>query len=372
MNDPETIYLNHAGTSWPKPKSVVLAASAVMRQSPVCWPDLFEQSHRTVADFFHIDPSRLLLTPSCTAALNVAIMDHAWKPGDRIITSRYEHHAVQRNLVKLQERGVEVRTLPRSNDELIDLDALESELKANDIRLLAITAACNVTGRLLPVAEAIDLAHRFGTLVLIDGAQIAGWWDIDVSGLGADLFTFAGHKGLQAPWGIGGLFVSSHVAMNCPLATCERSESEADSHCAVMPGYCDVGSVNYAALAGLAAACHWLSEPGRQSRLEHARSLAREFTDALRRLPGVVIHEDVGMERKMPTVAITVEDISSAAIATRLRQEALIVSGGFQCAPQAHNALGTEGTGVIRFSFGPNNTATDAARALEAMATVIG
>ncbi|MCP4784623.1 MAG: aminotransferase class V-fold PLP-dependent enzyme [Fuerstiella sp.] len=371
MSDPDIIYLNHAGTSWPSPESVALAASAVMHLSPASWPDLFEQSRRTVAEFFHVDPLRLLLTPSCTAALNVAIMDHMWKPGDQIITSHYEHHAVHRNLVKLQEHAVDVKTLPSGGDELIDLDVLESELKSNDVRLLAITAACNVTGRLLPIADAIDLAHRFGTLVLIDGAQIAGWWDMDVHTLGADLFTFAGHKGLQSPWGIGGLIVAPHVTMNCPQAACERADSEADSHCALMPGYCDVGSVNYGALAGLAAGCRWLSDPERQNRLEHARGLAREFRDAIRRLPRVVIHDDVAMEQKMPTVAMTVRGTSSVEIAKGLRQKGLIVSGGFQCPPQAHNALGTDKAGVIRISFGPLNAADDVAGALEAMATVI-
>jgi cysteine desulfurase/selenocysteine lyase len=367
MDSQETIYLNHAGTSWPKPHSVLTAAASVLQSDPTSWPDLFQSAHHTVAEFFHVDPKRLLLTPSCTAALNLAITDHVWNTGDRVVTSNFEHHALYRALVKLNEHGVDVTTLPQGKNDLIQLDALETELKSGGVRLVALTAACNVTGHLLPISDAIVLAHAFDATVLVDGAQIAGWWDLAVPELGADLFTFAGHKGPQAPWGIGGLFVSPNVSMNCPEATCERPEPQAASPCSVMPGYCDAGSINLAALAGLAAGCRWLNEPQQIGRLQHARNLAEEFTGAVRNIPGVVVHHDVSVEKKVPTVAITVEHASCTETAARLRARGLITSGGFQCAPQAHRALGTDRTGVIRFSFGPTNDVSDVARAAEGL-----
>ena len=100
--------------------------------------------------------------------------------------------------------------------------------------LLAMTAASNVTGELLPIASLVELARRHGAAALIDAAQIAGWIDLDLPRLGADFVAFAGHKGPQAPWGIGGLYVSPRLAWPAP-------------------GYCDVGSVDRCALAGLAA-----------------------------------------------------------------------------------------------------------------------
>ena len=363
--DKDAIYLNHAGTSWPKPQSVLDAAAAVSQLCPADWPSLFQSAHHTVAEFFHVDQSRLLLTPSCTSALNIAVMDHAWKSDDRVVSSSYEHHALDRALVKLNEIGVGVTRLPRGHDELVELEALETELKAGGVRLVALTAACNVTGRLLPISEAINLAHQFGALVLIDGAQIAGWWDLDVTELGTDLFTFAGHKAPQAPWGIGGLFISPDVSMNCPSATCELPDPRATANCAVMPGYCDAGSVNLSALAGLAAGCRLLSESGQKHRLQKARNLAGTFADAVRQFPGVAIQDDVSFEKKVPTVGITFEDVLSTDVATRLREKGVISSGGFQCAPQAHLALGTDRTGVVRFSFGSQNHSFEIARAIK-------
>ncbi len=361
----QTTYLNHAGTSWPKPPPVVAAMESTFYDDPVHWPALFAAAHQTVAGFFHVEPSRLLLTPSCTAALQLAVQDHAWRPGDRVLTSHFEHHALQRSLVKLEELGVMVTTLPSSNQEPVPLDALEDELRRGSVRMVALTAACNVTGRLLPVTEATAMAHRFGALALIDGAQIAGWWDLDVTALEADLFTFAGHKGPQAPWGVGGLYARPALDMNCTAAVCDIAELQARSAAAVMPGYCDAGSVNLAALAGFAAACQWLATPAQQGRLETARRLASAFTESVRQLPRVTVHHDSPMKTKVPTVAISVAGAASAKLAEQLRAQGLIASGGFQCAPQAHRALGTEESGVLRFSFGPSNHLGDVQRAAE-------
>ncbi len=365
MHETHTLYLNHAGTSWPKPTPVLEAAAGVASLDPAGWPALFESAHRQVAEFFHVDSSRLLLTPSCTAAISIGVSDHDWQTGDRAITSGYEHHALHRTLVKLSERGVVIVTLPHRADELIDLDALELELKAGGVRLLALSAACNVTGQLLPIREAIDLAHQYGALVLVDGAQIAGWWDLDLHDLKADLFTFAGHKAPHAPWGVGGLYVSPGTSMNCPYATCQRAESQPAATCATMPGYCDVGSVNLAAVAGMAAACRWLNEPRRRNGLQESRKLASDFCESLRDLPGLVLHGDVPWEKKVPTVAITLENRASSDVGEALRERGLIASGGHQCAPQAHQSLGTDSSGVVRFSFGLENTASDVTQAVE-------
>ena len=157
------------------------------------------------------------------------------------------------------------------------------------------TAASNVTGDLLPVPEIVTLAHEHGALALIDGAQVAGWMPLDVAALDVDLLAFTGHKGPHAPWGIGGLYVSERVQMASPNAVCELPVG-GGATCAPMPGYCDVGSVDRAALAGLEAGLRWLAAaeqsdrlgpgaaPGRESvRLVCPRSPASHFMHLLRR-----------------------------------------------------------------------------------------
>lgn len=365
----DIVYLNHAGTSWPKPDDVQAAVQTAASASPADWPALIERAAATVAEFFHVDASRLLFTPGCTSAIRTAVMDLPWATGDCVVTSHFEHHALQRCLTALETQGVTVVTLPPDERELIDLQALESILEQQRVRLLALSAACNVTGQLLPVEQAISLARRYDTLTLVDGAQTAGWRHLQLRELDVDLFTFAGHKGLQAPWGIGGLYVSERTRMACPQAVCSIAATQ-DS--ARLPGYCDVGSLNVTALCGLAAGCRWLSATRQRDRLQQAQDLAGQLSDALRSHAGLTLHHDTSPDRKMPTVAVSVAGQSSTGLAEHLRERAVIVSGGYQCAPRTHEALGTEDHGVLRFSFGPQSTVADVERAAQAFADVLG
>lgn len=359
------LYLNHAGTSWPKPQPVLETVAKATNSGPDQWPSLFRESFETVANFFHIDPTRLVLTPSCTSALNLAIMDHDWQAGHRIITSSFEHHALYRNLVKLRAQGIDVVEVPPASDNLFDLEQLKLELENGKTRLVAVTAACNVTGALLPVEQIIELAHQYGAKVLLDGAQVAGWMDLDLIQLGIDFFTFAGHKGPQAPWGIGGLYVAEKSKMNCPSATCEikpGTQKTFDSK----PGYCDAGSVDLIALAGLAAGCRWLSRAENSNRLANAREIAAEFTHSIREFSAAKIYHDLDIKLKMPTVAISFGEANEL-IAERLKENGVIASAGFQCAPLAHQQLGTSEHGIIRFSVGPSATNIDFDRVISAL-----
>lgn len=354
------LYLNHAGTSWPKPKVVLNAAAQAASAEPDQWPNLFRESFDTVASFFHVDPSRLVLTPSCTSALNLAIMDQRWQAGDRIVTSSFEHHALHRNLVKLSAQRIEVAQVEPNGNQIFDLARLKTLLQDSRTKLVAITAACNVTGALLPFEQIIELAHQYGSKILLDGAQIAGWVDLDLVELGVDFFTFAGHKGTQAPWGIGGLYVAENSVMHCPTAACEFKPGTAKPYDS-KPGYCDAGSVDLIALAGLAAGCQWLSDETNADRLHNARQQAAEFTNRIRKIPAAGICHDFDFEKKMPTVAVNFGD-DTPAIAKCLKENGIIASAGFQCSPLAHQQIGTAEHGVIRFSFGPAKSNVDLER----------
>ena len=95
------------------------------------------------------------------------------------------------------------------------------------------------------------------------------------------------------------------------------------------------------------------------------------FTDAIRDLPDIVIQHDALIENKVPTIAITVERLSAADLATALRANGIVASSGFQCAPQVHQTLGTQTAGVTRFSFGPKTTASEVQAAIEILRRVI-
>lgn len=369
------VYLNHAGTSWPKPDVVLRAADATWRSDPLDWSAQFVRDHRTVAAFFGVeDPAQLLLTPSCTSAINVAVHDHFWNPGDRVLISAWEHHALHRPAAKLAEYGVDVEVLPHTEADPVILESLEHELKQGRVKLVAITAACNVTGDLLPIHDVIRLAHEYESRVLIDAAQVAGWLDLNLAELGADLVTFAGHKGPLAPWGIGGLYLRPGLQMNSPAAICEikyDSQTGKTQPPPSLPGYCDVGSVNRPALAGLAAGVQWLGETGRQDRLTDARRLTQLFYDACQDMDRVNVYGSSDRSERMPTVAFNFEGVSSTDVAKQFLHRDVIVSGGLQCAPLAHKSLGTNPDGAVRLSVGPSTSEQDIQTAIAALGEIV-
>ena len=360
-------YLNHAGTSWPKPRVVIDAVQDAMTGPPSRWGERFAMAHQAIAKFFGIrNPEQLLLTPGCTSSLAVAIADIDLGRRKRVLTSVWEHHAMHRPLLKLAERGVTVEYIPPSAESPFDLDALEGQLSKGDVGLVAIAASSNVTGDLLPFEEAIELAHRYDAQVMLDAAQVVGWFDLDFVALGADLIAFGGHKGLQGPWGIGGLYIADGARMNCSNSNCELTPSELT----LRPGYCDVGSVDQVALAGLHAAVEWLSEIERPARLRAAREQISQIETALNDAGAgcVNIHQPA---RRMPTVAFSIGDQPSGEIAASLRTLGIIVGSGLQCSPLAHQTVGTESAGLVRISVGIGQHERDIQTAIETICEFI-
>lgn len=362
------VYLNHAGTSWPKPPAVRRAVQAALEEAHERWPESFAQQHARVARAFGARPERLLLTPGCTSALATAIADLGWSAGDRVLTSALEHHALHRPLSLLEAQGVQLSSIPRAQDGPLDLDALEAELARGPVRLVAMTGACNVTGELLPLQRIVQLAHAHGALFLLDAAQIAGWLPIDVEALQVDLLAFAGHKALRAPWGIGGLYVAPQVALASPSASCALPAPGAEAvACAPMPGYCDVGSVDRLALAGLAAALDEAEEGCANERLDQARALLQPLEERLERMPRARPLGVRDPEARLPTLAFTIEGVTLPDALAAFSARALTVAGGLQCAPLAHQTLGSAPAGAIRLSVGPTNSAADIERAGEVL-----
>ncbi|MEO0601571.1 MAG: aminotransferase class V-fold PLP-dependent enzyme [Myxococcota bacterium] len=336
-----TLYLNHAGTSWPKPPAVRQAFVAALDAPPERWAIDFTQAHDAVAAAFGVATDTLLPTPGATSALAVAVADVlSWSPSDRVLTSGMEHQALMRPLERLEAQGVEVVEIPRGDGPL-DLDALEAALRERPVRLVAMSVAANVTGEILPYREIVAMAHEHGAVCLLDGAQAAGWLRLDLTELGVDLFAFAGHKGPQAPYGVGGLYVRPGLRP---------------------AGYCDTGSVDRPALVALATGLATMADA---EPLDRIRDVTEAFRAAATGLPGV---RAVGAGPRLPICSLVVEGRQPSELARALAERGVVVNGSTHCAPRAHRTLGTAGT--LRFSFGPTSSHDDAARAVQALRSV--
>jgi selenocysteine lyase/cysteine desulfurase len=179
------IYLNNAATSWPKPESVYKAVDACLRQATFN-PGRSNQAHAQFAGAF-VDEARstlgrligaaatqIIWTRNATEAINLALKG-LLNPGDHVITSQMEHHAVFRPLQRLVKLGVEVETIETDPASGISLSALEKALRANT-RLVVLCHASNVLGTINPIALAGLITRSKGIPLLVDAAQTGHGW----------------------------------------------------------------------------------------------------------------------------------------------------------------------------------------------------
>ena len=364
----KAIYANNAGTTWPKPPGVVEAASAVLAAPPYASHHILTEARAELSHTLCIsEPERILLTGSCTAALALAIGDFPLQPGDIVLTSALEHHALMRPLQQLElTRGVEVAVAPYAPGAPFDLEYAERLLREGHVRLIAVSAASNVTGEVLPIAALGQLARAAGVPLLLDAAQTMGVLPIDVRALPVDMLVFAAHKGPLAPHGVGGLWVAPHVSLQSPAALCELEPgSKVVPRCATFPGDCDVGSVNLAAVAGLVAALRWRRA---QSGDVYAqpRALAARLRRALREQPGCHVFGGDNAEHTA-ALSLRIENLPLDRAEAFFAERGIIVRAGQHCAPSALRAIGAlEGT--VRISFGPFNHDSDVDAILAATA----
>ena len=209
-------------------------------------------------------------------------------------------------------------------------------------------------------------------MVLIDAAQIVGWVDLKLDELGADMVAFGGHKGLQAPWGIGGLYVAASTKLKCATAACsipnrnvgaDRNVGATAQPWGSRPGYCDVGSVDQFSLAGLEASLKRLSDTTRLHDLEVAREQVSRLRKTLAHNQRVTLYGMVEDNRRLPTIAFSVDGETSGQSAKRLRKIGLIVGSGLQCSSVSHEAMGTSETGLVRISVGVQQSESEIALA---------
>lgn len=375
------IYMNQAATTWPKPEVVYKAVDECFRQldSPmrsasegVLHGDMMSENRRVIAGFFGInDPTRLILTPGCTYALNLAILGENWQPGDVAIMSGLEHHSVSRPIRKLAaERRIRFEIAPYKPGEPIDLGFVEGVLRRGGVRLVACTMASNVTGDILPVRDVVELAHRYDAVCLIDAAQASGLLEVNAEKIGADMLAFAGHKGLYGPPGLGGLYVAPGI----DLATLAEGGTGGDSGEHQMshkvPATYEVGTHNLPAIAGLAAGIRWIQETGLTTIREHERKLVAQFINGLDEIPGVTVYGTRDVNQRTGVVSITMEGVSPKDLAEWLAREHQVTTrAGYHCAPLSHETIGTlPGDGTIRFGMGFFNTPDEVGLVLQHLA----
>ena len=381
----ERIYLDNASTSFPKAEGV---AEAVYHYLKDCGCNINRggydeayQAEETVlrtrqqlTELFHgPDCRNVVFTRNITESLNVLLKGFL-KAGDHVLVSAMEHNAVMRPLIQLTEQGVSFDRIPCMADGTLDISAMDRLLRENT-RAVVMLHASNVCGTLMPVGTVGAFCHAHGLRFILDTAQTAGVFPIDMEAMHIDALAFTGHKGLLGPQGIGGFILQPDmVPLVQPLiAGGTGSISHEEQMPSFMPDRFEAGTMNLPGIMGLHAALRWLEQETIDAVRSHELELTERFLSGALDIPHLRVIGRQDIAERAGVVSVVPENADPALVADALgREYGIMVRVGLHCAPNAHKTLGTFPTGTIRFSFGRWNTPQQVDTALSALRELCG
>ena len=393
------IYLDNAATSFPKPPQVTDAMVYFMNHvganpgrsgHPLAQEagKLVQSARDNLARLFNIeDASRICFALNVTEALNTVFLGFL-NQGNHVLTTAMEHNSVMRPLVYLQEkRLIALEIVPCDRSGLLDLDALGKMLRKNT-RLVVLNHASNVCGTLQDVAAVRNIIGDIP--LLLDTAQTAGVFPIDVKAFGIDFLAFTGHKGLLGPQGTGGLYVRKGIELKPLKRGGTGSQSDNLHHPDFMPDILESGTQNNVGIAGLGAAVQFILTEGVDKIRRHERLLTKALLDGIYDLRNVTIYGPLDPDQQVATVSITFDStlwegskgsLGCGAVnlewfddsvpideaEDHLSKHNILVRVGLHCAPIAHQTIGTFPNGTVRLSMGYFNKIGDIELAVEAI-----
>ena len=277
------------------------------------------------------------------------------KAGDEIVITAMEHHA---DIVPWQmlceEKGARLRVAPISDAGELDLEALGALLGPRT-RLVGVVHVSNALGTINPVARVAEMAHACGAKVLVDGAQAAPHFPVDVQALGCDFYAFSGHK-LYGPTGIGVLWGREELLEAMPpwhgggdmiaQVTFEKTTY------AGLPKKLEAGTPDVAGVIGLGAAIDWVGRVGQAAIAAHEADLVSYAVRQLAAIPG--LHLVGTAAARTGAVSFVLDGISPHDVGAVLDQEGIAIRAGHHCAQPLMDRLGLPAT--ARASFGCYNT----------------
>ena len=332
--------------------------------------DLHEAAREKVRQFINARKTEeIIFTRGTTEAINLvasSFCESQMQAGDEVLVTEMEHHS---NIVswqlQAQKRGIVVKHLPITDDGLLDLSSLISHLSSRT-KLVSVAHVSNVLGTVNNVSDIVKIAHEHGIPVLVDGAQSAPHFKVDVQAIDCDFFAFSGHK-MYGPTGIGVLYGKEEWLEKLPpyqgggemidKVTWEKTTFER------LPFKFEAGTPDYIATHGLAKAIEYIDSIGFDAIQQHEQELTRYCMEQLMTIPNMKIYGPQGnlspltshlSPLKDAVVSFNVGNIHHLDMGTLLDRLGIAVRTGHHCAQPLMDRLGISGT--VRASFALYNT----------------
>jgi len=361
------IYFDNAATSFPKPTIVYDRIMEVMKEYGAnpgraghkmalkAGREIYE-TREILAKLFNIkNPMNVIFTFNCTDGLNLGIKG-ILKAGDHVVTTSMEHNSVLRPLKHLGREGVEVTIVQGDSKGRVSPSDIESAIKSNT-KMIITTHVSNLTGTIMPIMEIGKIARKHGLIYMVDGAQSAGVYDIDVEKMNIDLLAFPGHKGLLGPQGTGGLYIREDLKLKELKEGGTGSASDILYQPDILPDKFESGTPNAPGIIGLGEGVKYILETGMGNIRKKEEELTSHFIEELLKIDGIKIYGPLNAKEQGAVVTLNIRDEDSSEVSYILDEEYNIgVRSGLHCAPLAHKTVGSFKQGAVRFSFGPFNT----------------
>jgi cysteine desulfurase/selenocysteine lyase len=334
--------------------------------------DAHEEARAKVARFIKSPAGArsIVFTRNATEALN--LVANAWgrknlQPGDEIVLSVIEHHS---NLVPWQliarEKGAVLRFIDIDEDGRLRRDQLKDVIGPKT-KVVSLVHASNVLG-INPVREAADLAHEYGAIMIVDGAQSVPNMPVDVTELGCDFLAFSGHK-MMGPTGIGVLWGRPELleAMDPFLGGGEMISRVTleESTWNELPYKFEAGTPNIADAIALGAAVDYLEALGMDNIRAREKEIVAYALKRLGELPEVKIYGPLTAEERTGVVTFNYGDVHPHDLSQFLDRYGIAIRAGHHCAQPLMRRLDCVAT--ARASFYVYNTEAEVDALVEAL-----
>ncbi len=369
------IYFDNAATTKYKPNEVYEAVNYYFREIGVspgrgsyCLgieaSRMLYKSRCTVGAYFGMTrPDRVVFTKNSTEAINL-LFNGLLNKGDHVIISCYEHNAVLRPLHYLKKKGIIDYSVIDRNDLNLDADELYRKYVMKNTRMLALTLASNLTGRIIYKQDWLRFFHDRNIVTFVDSSQGAGKIKLNMAKDAIDFVAFTGHKDLYGIPGVGGLCCESKKDI-CPLI---QGGTGIHGECYINPnifpeGY-EAGTLNMPAIWSLKTGIEYIESNGTKIR-EKEKKLTEFLLQSLQQIKGIKIYD--ADSSRVSICCFTLNDLLSDKAIALLDKNEICARGGIHCAILAHEAIGTVESGAVRISLDFNNTKTEVERLLDVL-----
>ena len=355
-------YFDNAATTYPKPDAVYTFMDEFYRtngasagrgayRAALSAGALIAETRSLIQDLLHCPSKQVIFTPTATIALNIILQGLVRMGIRNVYISPFEHNAVTRTLHAFEKVGtITVRQLTVSKDLQYDLERIRYQFDDVKPDLVVVSHASNAFGLVAPATEIFALCKQYGAYTVLDMAQTAGLVDCDIGLSVFDFAVFAGHKTLYGPTGVSGFVMKPEIPLPAVIFGGTGYDSANQDMPGSLPERFEMGTINTIGIAGLNAALKWVKstsiEALRESELQNRERLLSILNDYwfIKIIGNNDSCEYVGI------VSCIIEGISSDSAGKLFSDAGISVRTGLQCAPLAHQFLGTFPAGTIRFS----------------------